>query len=89
MIRCSLPEITIHFTDPWHSNDWPVGTNRDSGDSDIKSCRAVERSENPGVPVLFGGNLPPMVEIGLIDLPKSGGDRAGTPGTPRDDRPVS
>ena len=34
---------------------------------------AVGRSENPGVPVLFGGhNLPPLVEIGLIDLSKSG-----------------
>ena len=32
--------------------------------------RAVERSENPGVPVLFGDhNLPPRVEIGLTDLP--------------------
>ena len=28
-------------------------------------ARAVGRSENPGVPVLFGGhNLPPLVEIG-------------------------
>ena len=42
----------------------------------------VGRSENPGVPVLFGGhNLPPLVEIGLTDLPKS----VVTPGTPRDD----
>ena len=40
-------------------------------------CRAVGRSENPGVPVIFGGhNLPPLVEIGLLDLPKSGGARA-------------
>ena len=32
--------------------------------------RAVGRSENPGVPVLFGGhNLSPLVEIGLTDLP--------------------
>ena len=47
--------------------------------------RAVGRSENPGVPVLFGGhNLPPLVEIGLTDLPKNGGA-----GTPRDDRPAS
>jgi hypothetical protein len=46
---------------------------------------AVGRSENPGVPVLFGGhNLPPQVEIGLTDLPKSGG---GTPGTHRGDTP--
>ena len=36
--------------------------------------RAVGRSENPGVPLLFGGhNLPHLVEIGLTDLPKSGG----------------
>jgi hypothetical protein len=47
--------------------------------------RAVGRSENPGVPVVFGGyNLPPLVEIGLTDLPKF---RGGTPGTPRDNRP--
>ena len=33
--------------------------------------------------VLFGGNnLPPLVEIGLTDLPKF-----GCHGTPRDDRP--
>ena len=31
--------------------------------------RAIGRSENPGVPVLFGGhNLPPFVEIGLTGL---------------------
>ena len=47
---------------------------------------AVGGSENSGVPVLLGGhNLPPLVEIGLTDLPKFGG---GTPGTPRDDKPV-
>ena len=40
--------------------------------------RAVGRYENPGVPLIFGGhNVPPLVEIGLTDLPKSG----GTPGT--------
>ena len=34
-----------------------------------------------GVPVLFGGhNLPPLAEIGLTDLPKSGGAMA--PPTP-------
>ena len=46
--------------------------------------RAVGRSENPGVPVLFGGhNLSPSVEIGLTDLPKSGGAMAppASPGT--------
>ena len=35
---------------------------------------AYGRSENSGVPVLFGGhNLLLLVEIGLTDLPKSGG----------------
>ena len=46
--------------------------------------RTVERSENPEVPVLFGGhNLPPLVEIGLTDLPKSVGAMAppAPPGT--------
>ena len=39
-----------------------------------RSGRVVGRSENRGVPVLFGGhNLPPLVEIRLTDLPKSGG----------------
>ena len=52
--------------------------------------RAVGRSENPGVPVLFGGpNLPPLVEIRLTNLPKSGGAMAppappGTTGLNRD-----
>ena len=50
------------------------------------TCRAVGRSENAGVPVLFGGhNLTPtpLVDIGLTDLPKSGGAMAPTapPGT--------
>ena len=35
--------------------------------------RAIGRSENPGVPVLFDGHYPPMVKIGLTDLLKSGG----------------
>ena len=46
--------------------------------------RAVGSSESPGVPVLFGGhNLPPLVEIGLTDLPKFGGAMAppAPPGT--------
>ena len=49
--------------------------------------RPVKRSENPGVPVLFGGlYLPSLAEIKLTDLPKSGGARE-PPGTPGDDRP--
>ena len=36
--------------------------------------RAVARSENPGGLVVMGGeNVPPLVEIGLTDLPKTGG----------------
>ena len=42
-----------------------------------QNTRAVRGSENPGVPVLFGGhNLPPLVEKGLTALPKSGGTMA-------------
>ena len=42
---------------------------------------AVGRSENPGVPVLFcGHNMPPLVEIGLTDLPKSAMALPGTTG---------
>ena len=41
----------------------------------IVSYRAVARSENPGGHVVLGGDNvpPPLVEIGLTDLPKSGG----------------
>ena len=36
--------------------------------------RAVARSENPGGLVVLGGdNVSPLVEIGLTDLPKTGG----------------
>ena len=39
--------------------------------SEISSV--VGKSKNLGVQVLYGGhNMPPLVEIGLIDLPKSG-----------------
>ena len=35
--------------------------------------RAVARSENPGGLVVLGEeNMPPLVEIGLTDLPKTG-----------------
>ena len=38
-----------------------------------KSSRAVARSENPGgLVILCGENVPPLVEIGLTDLPKTG-----------------
>ena len=44
---------------------------------DHTQSRAVARSENPGGHVVLGGdNVPPLVEIGLDDLPKSGGARA-------------
>ena len=39
--------------------------------------RAVARFENPGGLVVLGGdNVPPLVEIGLTDLPKTGGATA-------------
>ena len=52
--------------------------------SSVLLLRAVGRSENPGVPVLFGGhNLSPLVEVWLTDLPKSGGamEPPAPPGT--------
>ena len=40
----------------------------------VHVVQGLGKCENPGVPVLFGRhNLPPLVEIGLTDLPKSGG----------------
>ena len=48
--------------------------------------RAVTRSENPGGHVILGGdNVPPLVEIGLTDLTKSGGHEP--PGPPACDGP--
>ena len=53
----------------------------------MSAIRAVGRSENPEVPVLFvGHNMPfppPLVEVGLTDLPKSEGAMAppALPGT--------
>ena len=39
--------------------------------------RAVARYENLGGHIVLGGdNVPPLVEIALTDLPKSGGARA-------------
>ena len=55
------------------------------GLSDLPTALALGRSENPGVIGIH--NLPLLVDIGLTDLPKIWGYH-GTPGTPRDDRPV-
>ena len=42
--------------------------------------RAVARSENPGgLATLVGENVPPLVEIGLTDLPKAGGGELRPP----------
>jgi hypothetical protein len=49
--------------------------------------RAVARSKNPGGLVVLGGdNVPPLVEIGLTDLTKTGGAKA--PLAPPGDSPV-
>ena len=49
--------------------------------------RAVARSANSeGQVVLGGDNVPPLVEIGLTDLPKTGGGTC-PPGPPTCDRP--
>ena len=44
----------------------------------MNTCpRAVARSENPGGLVALGGdNVSPLVQIGLTDLPKTGGAKA-------------
>ena len=45
--------------------------------------RAVARSENPGGPVVMGGdNVSPLVEIGLSDLPNTGRVKAPPPQPP-------
>ena len=45
--------------------------------------RAVAGSENPGGHVVLGGdNMPSLVEIGLADLPKSGGGARAPPAPP-------
>ena len=56
--------------------------------SESKASRAVTRSENPGGHVILGGdNVPPLVEIGLTDLTKSGGH--GPPGPLACDGPAT
>ena len=63
-------------------------TNEKVADFLSSYVRAVGRSENPGVPVLYGGhNLPPLVETGLTDLPKFGG--AMVPQHPQGRHPCS
>ena len=58
---------------PWAYLSWrQILTNSPIIFTKLVSCRAVGRSENPGVSVLIGGhNLPKLVEIGLNDRPKS------------------
>ena len=44
----------------------------------ISYPRAVARSENPGgLKVLGGEYVPPLVDIGLTDLPKTVGGKGG------------
>ena len=71
------------------TNDCKYGYDRqEKRENEFRGSRAVGRTENPRVPVLFDEhNLPrwlrPLVEIGLKDLPKSGGAMAppAPPGT--------
>ena len=64
------------------TNDCKNGYDRqEKGENEYGGSRAVRKSENPRAPVLFDEhNLPPwlrpLVEIGLTDLPKSGGAMA-------------
>ena len=51
--------------------------------------RAVARSENLGGHIVMGGdNVPPLVEIGLTDLTKSGGHKPPPPPPPACNGPV-
>ena len=60
-------------TIPYHSIHTIIFKFRVYGRVEQILVGAVGRSENPSVPVFFDGhNLPPLVEKGLIDLPKSG-----------------
>ena len=67
----------------WRRNVLFIGKPGISGSPPISSKynivinRAVAWSENPGGHIVLGGdNVPPLVEIGLTDLPKTGGARA-------------
>ena len=72
--KMAFPEPKTNKQLSHYSNDSPTVRHRKR-----EEVRAIGRSENPGVPVLLGGhNLPPFVEIGLTDLPKS---RNASPGT--------
>ena len=52
--------------------------NQDDNAAPLASYRDVGRSENPGVPVLFGGHNRPLVdEIGSTDLTKEPSGTAG------------
>ena len=75
-----LKEANRHLRDQYIMKWIDVPSQEDQGTLN----RAVGRPENPEIPGLFGGhNLPPLVEIGLTDLPKSGGAMAppAPPGT--------
>ena len=80
--QCKIQNVEISRTE---LEDDAIVVKSDTATQSEPTCfRAVGRSENPGVPVLFGGhNLPPLVGIGLTDLPKSGGAMAlpAPPGT--------
>ena len=61
-------------------------SNQDDNGAPLASYRDVGRSENPGVPVSFGGhNLPLVDEIGLTDLTK---EPTGTAGLSYESDPI-
>ena len=73
--------MTAKLSDTYHSrmqlNSGMSGPGMQGGRTNPQIL--TDQSENPGVPVLFGGhNLPPppLVEIELTDLPKSWGSLA-------------
>ena len=82
LTKVKLASFSLHKMVP-DTRRWLELDGHKHGRTDPRT-RAVGRSENTGVPVLFGGhNLPRLVEIGLTDLSKYWGAMAplALPGT--------
>ena len=82
LTKVKLASFSLHKMVP-DTRRWLELDGHKHGRTDPRT-RAVGRSENTGVPVLFGGHyLPPLVEVELTDTPEYG------VAPPRDYRPVN
>ena len=77
----ALVRIVTYFSPlPCQRTPWVI---KSESPKRVVSSRAVARSENLGGHVALGGdNVPPLVEIGLTDLPKTGGGAHAPPAPP-------